>query len=304
MASDRLGLGGPGCAVGYRERFGPEMQGPRRDVSTVHSSQTGWARYGPLIDNFAGRELRSRYRTSFLGWAWSLINPLVTIGVYALVFGGFFGVQAPRAGSGDLQNFALYLFAGLVVWNIFAAMVSGPMVWLLGVGDMLKKVSFPADAALLGGAVAAAVQTLIEASLLIVIMLLVGNSGWSMVLLPLVLLQAALLGLGVGLALSIANVYLRDVAYLVGVALQILFFLTPIIYVIDIIPEEVYGLPAQDLLALNPLTHLVADARDAVYFLDWPDALGVAVMTVTSAGVFLIGWVLFRRWSVGISEEL
>jgi ABC-2 type transport system permease protein len=273
-------------------------------VSATQASTVSRSVYWPLITNFAGRELRSRYRTSFLGWAWSLINPLVTIGVYALVFGGFFGVQAPRAGSADLQNFALYLFAGLVVWNVFAAMVNGPMVWLLGVGDMLKKVSFPADAALLGGAAAATVQTLIEATLLVVIMLIVGNGGWTMVLLPLVLAQAALLGLGVGLVLSIANVYLRDVAYLVGVALQILFFLTPIIYVIDIVPEEVYGIPAQDLLAINPLTHLVAYARDAVYFLDWPDALGMTVMTAVSAGVFLVGWVLFRRWSVGISEEL
>jgi ABC-type polysaccharide/polyol phosphate export permease len=273
-------------------------------VTALSQSRPRWAVYGPLVENFAARELRSRYRNSFLGWAWSLINPLVTIGVYTLVFGGFFGVDAPQAGSADVESFALYLFAGLVVWNLFAAMVGGPMDWLVGIADLLRKVSFPADAALLGGAASASVQSVIEALLLIAILVVVGNASITMIVLPLVLLQAGALGLGIGFVLSIANAHLRDVRYLVTVALQILFFLSPIIYVIDTIPDEVYGLPVKQLLELNPITHLVAEARDAVYFLEWPEPTVMVVMTVLSGGVLLVGWALFRRWSVGISEDL
>ena len=115
----------------------------------------------PLVANFAQRELKSRYRRSLLGWLWSLINPMTTILIYTLVFSVILRAEPPPAGDGS-KTFALYLFSGLVPWTLFATMVNGPMDWLNAVAELLRKISFPADAAIFGGAVAGAVQSLIE----------------------------------------------------------------------------------------------------------------------------------------------
>ncbi len=263
--------------------------------------ETIWA-HRPLVANFAQRELKARYRRSLLGWLWSLINPLTTILIYSLVFSVFLRAQAPPAGDGS-SVFALYLFSGLVVWALFAAMVNGPMDWLQGVADLLRKIQFPPDAAIFGGAASAGVQSLIEAGILLAIMIGIGNTSWAMLTLPYVMLCAMLVGLGIGFFVSIANAYFRDVRYLVGVLLNVVFFLVPIVYPPSIIPEEHWGLPLLDLMELNPMFHFIEASRDAVYFGDvsWGRLAFIGVMSVV---VFLAGWTFFVRKSVDIAEEL
>ena len=91
------------------------------------------------------RELKARDKRSVLGWAWSLINPATTLLVYAIVFGTLLQVKPPVAGNGSLQNFALYLFCGLVIWNFFTVVVNGSMGALVGAGGLLRKVYFPPE---------------------------------------------------------------------------------------------------------------------------------------------------------------
>ena len=100
-----------------------------------NSTLVGLKNYAPLVGNFAGRELKARYRGSVLGWTWSLLSPLATIVVYSLVFSVFLKVDPPVAGNGE-KNFALFLFSGLVVWLLFAGMITGSMGWLAAVGDL------------------------------------------------------------------------------------------------------------------------------------------------------------------------
>ena len=99
--------------------------------------------YRNLIYNLAQRELRSRYKKSILGWAWSLINPASMLLIYSVVFGVIFGAQPPVAGDGHTANFALYLFAGLIVWNFFNGVVMGSISQLQASGTLLNKVYFP-----------------------------------------------------------------------------------------------------------------------------------------------------------------
>ena len=108
--------------------------------------------YRGLVGNFAQRELRGKYKGSALGWFWSLLNPLATLGVYALVFGVFLKFSPPVAGNGELQNFAVYLFTGLVAWNFFHAVVTGSIGALAASGPLLKKIWFPPFAPVIGGA--------------------------------------------------------------------------------------------------------------------------------------------------------
>ncbi|MSX34848.1 MAG: ABC transporter permease, partial [Actinobacteria bacterium] len=101
-----------------------------------------WA-YRNLTYNLAQRELKSRYKKSLLGWLWSLLNPASILAVYTLVFGYFFNAKAPLAGNGSTSIFALYLFAGLWVWNLFNGTVLGAIAALQSSGPLLNKVYFP-----------------------------------------------------------------------------------------------------------------------------------------------------------------
>jgi len=261
-------------------------------------------RHAPLVWNFAQRELRARYKRSLLGWMWSLINPLATILTYSLVFGVIFRVEPPLAGNGTLKSFALYLFSGLVVWTFFSSTLTGAMDWLQGVGDLRRKAVFPLETAIFGGAVALGVQTLLEAFVLIVVLIIVANASWTMVLLPIVLLCAGLFGLGIGFFLTILNARFRDVKHFVTIALQVGFFLVPIIYTLEIIPDRAYGMPVRRMVELNPISSFVGASRDLVYLLEMPSLgrwLAVLGYSLTS---FILGWWFFSVKSVDLSEDL
>ncbi len=288
----------PPCPrTGFRHHQEPLRAKMRAQVQTIWDSR-------PLIGNFAQRELKARYRRSILGWAWSMINPLATIAIYTLVFGVIFKAEPPVAGNGSTRSFALYLFTGLVTWNLFFTMVMGPMDWLAGVADLLKKVQFPPDAAIFGGTLSGVVQSLIEAGVLLVIMIGIGNVGWTYLLLPYVLATTLLFGLGIGFVLAIANAHFRDIKHLTGIALNVWFFLTPIVYPPSLFPEEYAGLPAAKLVHLNPMFQYVEATRDSVYVLSWSGGLRLLSLGLMAAVSFVVGWTFFVRHSVDISEEL
>jgi ABC-type polysaccharide/polyol phosphate export permease len=259
--------------------------------------------YRGLIGNLAQRELKSRYKRSILGWAWSLINPAATLGIYAVVFGTIMRVQPPVAGNGHLQSFALYLFCALIMWNFFNAVVVGSMGALLGAGPLLKKVYFPPECPAVANVLTVLIQTAIEAGILVFILVLVGNLSWTVMLFPYLLLLLAAFSLGIGLVLSLLNVYLRDINYLVGIAMNLLFYGTPIVYpytlVQDNAPEWI-----QVLVRLNPLTQFVGASRDIFYGMEMPSLTRIAGLTAVSGLTFLAGWSIFTTKSKDVSEEL
>ncbi len=264
--------------------------------------------YRGLVGNFAQRELRGKYKGSALGWFWSLLNPLATLGVYALVFGVFLKFEPPVAGNGELKNFAIYLFTALVAWNFFFAVVTGSIGALAGAGPLLKKIYFPAFAPVIGGAGATLFQTGIEVGLLLAVMVVLQNVSWTFLFLPYLLLLLALFAIGIGLLLAMLNVRYRDVAYLVTIVLNLLFYATPIIYPISLVPETVQGpwgeVPARALYDLSPLTQFVQAFRDAVYLLQPPSPGRLLTLTIVSVGVFLLGFTYFQRGSRDVAELL
>ena len=259
--------------------------------------------YIPLTLNFAERELKVQHKRSVLGWAWSLLNPLSRIFVYSLVFGVIFRFQPPEAGSGQL-NFAMYLFSGLVIWLLFESMIRGSMHWLISVGDLRRKVYFPLETVTFGGAAAVGFQALIETLLLVVFMAGYGNLGLTMLLIPVVLLLTAMFGLGIGMVMSVFNTRYRDVENLVVILLSTLFFLVPIVYTEEIIPEKAYGLPAADLIGSNPVSQFVDTFRDIVYFLDWPSAGRLLLLALYAFVSLGFGWWFLNRRSMSLSEEM
>ena len=270
------------------------------------TAQRAW-RYRGLIGNFAQRELKAKYRGSVLGWTWSLVNPMATLAIYALVFGFFLRFTPPVAGNGQLRNFAIYLFTGLVVWNFFMAVVTTSMQALIGAGPLLRKVYFPPFAPIAGSALAVLAQTGIELGLLVLAYVLVGNVGVSIVVLPLLVVLLAAFSLGLGLALAVVNARFRDVAYIVTVFLNLLFYLVPIVYPITLVrelQERHTDLPILRLYEANPVTQFVEAFRDALYSLQFPSAGRLGYLAVLSVLVLAGGWALFERGSRDVSEEL
>jgi ABC-type polysaccharide/polyol phosphate export permease len=261
-----------------------------------------WA-YRNLIFNLAQRELRARYKKTLLGRLWSLINPASMLLIYTLVFGVFLKQTPPQSSSGSTV-YALYLFAGLYVWNYFNGTVTGAIVALQTSGPLLNKVYFPPACPAIANTVTVLFQALIEAAILAVVMVAIGNVSVTFLLFPLLIFLVTLFALGVGLALSVYNVFYRDVGYLVTIALNLLMYLTPIVYPITAVPEEAWGLPLRTIIQLNPIAQFVQWSRDAFWLLEWPSPLSFACVIGVSVLTFVVGLVLFNRKSRDIVQEL
>ncbi len=260
--------------------------------------------YRNLIWNLAQRELRARYKKSVLGWLWSLINPAAMLAIYTLVFGTIMAQTPPPAGGSDRASlFAMYLFAGLVIWNFFNATVTGAIVALQTSGGLLNKVYFPPAAPAIANTFTTLLQLVIESAILVLVMVVLGNVGITYLLFPLLIVCLTMFSLGIGLFLSVFNVRYRDVSYLVTIGMQVLFYGTPIIYGLSLVAERAPK-PIYTLIRLNPLTQFVEWSRDAFYSLVWPGWPSLLGATTAAVVVFLVGWSVFVTKTRDIAEEL
>ena len=179
-----------------------------------------------LLRSFIARELRQRYKGSLLGWAWALIRPLVMLAIYGLVVGVFFGMAAVT------PQFAVFLYSALIGWNYFSAILTGCVNTLPANAGLINKAAFQKELLLIAVVVVATLDLLIQGSVLLVGYAFYGS--WpSPSAIPQLLTGfgiLTLLGFGLGLLLAAANVYFRDIGYLVEVALQVGFWTIPIIY--------------------------------------------------------------------------
>ena len=260
--------------------------------------------YRGLIGNFARREIKGKYKGSLLGSAWSLLNPLATLATYSLVFGFILRFPTPVAGNGELTSFPIYLFTALVVWNFFHSVTTSGMAALVGAGPLLRKIHFPPFAPVMGSALAVLNQTAIEFGLLFVVFVVVMNVGWTVLLVPVLLVLLAAFALGLALLLAILNARFRDVAYIVTVVLGLLFYASPIIYPITLVTDLYATYPWLKAYEYNPITSFVEAFRDVLWDLDFPGWGRLAYLSVVSFGLLAIGWTYFERKAADVSEEL
>jgi lipopolysaccharide transport system permease protein len=262
-----------------------------------------------LTANLTLRELRGRYKRTFLGWTWSLLNPLATLAIYWLVFGYFLKVQPPVGDPSGLNSFAMFLVCGLIPWNFFSNGLNAGLGALVGNGNLIKKVYFPRELLVVSTVASIAVTLIIELSVLGVILLLVGNVIilWIPVILVLVVLLAAFV-LGIALILSVINVYFRDTQHLVAILLQVLFYLAPIVYPIKYVPDTatLFGvtIPLGDIYRLNPIVVFVGAFRDVMYNLRWPPLLDFVYLIGWAGGLLVLGMWVFSRLDRRLAEEV
>ncbi len=253
-----------------------------------------------LMVNLTLRELRGKYKRSILGWSWSLLNPLASMLVFTVVFRVFFGLGPPEGDPSGMENFAFYLLCGLLPWNFLSNSISGSMGVLVANSNLIKKVYFPREV-LVGANVASwVVALLLELGVLAVALLLAGNFvlPWLVPTLFLVGVQTVFV-VGVGLVLSVLNVYFRDIQHLVGILLQVWFYATPIVYRIDQVPGDV-----RFLYDLNPMVRFVEAYRDCFYDLRLPPLGDTAYLVGVAAATLALGMFVFARLEPKLAEEL
>jgi ABC-2 type transport system permease protein len=255
-----------------------------------------------LIRAFANRDFATRYRSSVLGWMWSLIQPLATLIVFAAVFSIVFRIEAPPMGNGESSSYAAFLFTGLVTWNLFSSILNLSMTQLKSNGELLKKVQFPAWAPILGASIVQLVQVLLELVVLVAMLVFLMNVGWTWILALPILLGCLLFAQGLGLMLSILNARFGDVQYIVVVVLGAMYFLTPVLYPMSLVEgqNEILGF----VIRLNPMSWYVEAMHDVMYSLIAPPAWEILALLVGGFAVFWIGLAVFDRGSEDIGELL
>lgn len=255
-----------------------------------------------LVWAFANRDFATRYRSSVLGWAWSLLQPLATLVVFAAVFSVVFRIQAPPLGNGNGSSYAAFLFTGIVTWNLFSSILNLSMTQLKSNGELLKKVQFPAWTPILGASIVQLVQVLLELVVLILMFLFLRNIGWTWILAVPILLGTLLFSQGVGLVLSVLNARYGDVQYIVAVVLGAMYFLTPVLYPVSMVEgqNELLGW----VIKLNPMTWYVQGMHDVMYSLVAPPLWAIASLVLGGIVVFWLGFLAFERGSEDIGELL
>ena len=258
-----------------------------------------------LIANLTLRELRGRYKRSVLGWTWSLLNPLSTVVIYSVVFGVLLNGDTPTGDPSGINNFTVWLLCGLLPWTFFGGSLNGSMGVLTGNAGLIRKVYFPREGLVLSFVASMLVTFLIEMGVLLVIIVVYGINFWPW--LPLVVLLIAVQTVfvtGFALALSVLNVYFRDIQYLVGaILLQAWFFLTPIVYRVDIVNRKA-SKPVARLYSWNPMVRYVETYRDLLYDNRGPTLVNCIYLTGTAAITLAIGMAIFRRYESRLAEEL
>ncbi len=208
-----------------------------------------------LLSELVRTDFKLRYQGSALGYAWSLLRPLLMFLILYLVFVKFLKI------GGDVPHFPIYLLLGIVIWNFFAEMTSQSLGSIVGRGDLIRKIRIPRWIIILSSSISALIN--LGLNLLVVLIFMFVNHAdllKTSLLLPLILLEVYLLALGLSLFLSAAFVRYRDISYIWEVILQAGFYLTPILYPISIITN----VNLQKLLLLNPVAQAIQDARYSV----------------------------------------
>jgi lipopolysaccharide transport system permease protein len=267
-------------------------------ISPLEMCASLWRNWG-LTRALTVREVQGRYRGSFMGMAWAFFTPFIMLAVYTFVFSVVF--KARWNSSNDSKTeFALVLFAGLLVFNLFSECVGRAPAIILSNANYVKKVVFPLEIlpwVTMGSALFHMTVSLLVWLLAYVVV--IGIPPLTALWLPIVLLPFVLFTMGVSWILASLGVFLRDVSQLIGLVLTSLMFLSPIFYPVTALPPDY-----QYLLFLNPITPAVEVVRNVLYWAKSPSLDLLAVSTLVSALIAWLGFAWFQKTRKGFADVL
>ena len=248
--------------------------------------------YREMIISLVRKDLRTRYKGSVLGFLWTFVNPLLQLIVYSVVFSVIMRVQ--------MDKYYIYMFVGLLPWIFFCNCVQGGANSVMAGQDLIKKIYFP-RLVLPIATVSAAFMNMLFSMVVMFAALFVSGKGITMqiIYLPLLLLLLYFLGLGLAFVFSACNVYLRDLEHILGIITMSMFYVTPVIYPVSMVPERFLK-----ILFLNPMTPMVMAFQDVLYYQRAPH-LDTLIIVVAYALIALVaGYFIFQRLQRNFVEEL
>ncbi|MCX7033391.1 MAG: ABC transporter permease [Arenimonas sp.] len=254
-----------------------------------------------LLRDLTWREISGRYRGSWLGISWSVLQPLLMLAVYTFVFSVVFGAKwsasAVPAGKFD---FALFVFVGVLLHAILGEAITRSSTLVVGNANYVKKVIFPLEILPVTVIGAAAFHAVIAIGILLAgVVLLGGGLHWTVLWLPLLVLPLLVLSLGVAWGLAALGVFLRDTAQVTGVLASVLMFMAPVFYPVSALPVEMRG-----WLYLNPLTFVIEQARAVIFAGQAPDLPMLALFSAISLLVAQGGYWFFQKSRNGFADVL
>ncbi len=243
--------------------------------------------YRDLLFNLVKREIAGRYKQSILGYFWVVLNPFFQMLVMTLVFSKIMRISIPGV------PYFLFLYVGLLPWTFFVNSVNSAMGNLVGMGSLIKKVYFPREIIVLA-AVLAKVVDLILASLIFVLFMIIfrqsTNLALDLAVVPMIFLIQFIFSFGIGLFVSALNLFYRDVQYLMSLILMLWFYLTPVVYPIEMVPEKL-----RIVFSLNPMSVLTNAYRRVILGGSLPNLAHLTVALLVSLIILVIGWRVFKK---------
>lgn len=244
-----------------------------------------------LVSHLVAREFRLRYRRAVLGWIWVVAEPVARLATLAFVF--------TRILPQHIPNFVVFLFTGILAWTWFAAAVGSVTASATDRSDLLFRPGLPRVTVALVSALTDAVDYLAALPLLFLFLAVGPGVPATALALPVILVVQLLLILGLGFALCAANVYLRDVRLFVNVALLLGFYLTPVFYSPDKVPDRFRW-----VITLNPMTRILEVQRNLLLYGHIPAVVPFLLLTAACAAVFVTGYLVYRAASPSFVDEL
>lgn len=250
-------------------------------------------RYRELVRNLVVRDLKARYKNSVLGFVWCLLNPLLMMLVFTVVF----TVLMPT----NIPNFPIFVLAGLLPWNLTTSAVMGSITSIVGNAHLIQKVYFPRELLPISTVLSNVVNFLL-ALVALFAMLFVFRIPFTplLLLLPVVLLIQVLFLCGLALFFSCLNVFYRDTGVIMDVVLLAWFFLTPVFYRV----EDLAGQWSRLMYIFNPMASLLSSYRLILIHGAPPEPLFMLRITLTALVVLLVGYLFFLRYSSSFGEEV
>lgn len=254
--------------------------------------------YRELLKSNVKKEIRGKYKGSFLGVLWSFVNPLLSVLVYYLVF--------PYLMRGSMDNYLIYLVTAIIPWTFFTNVMAQGMASVRNNAGIIKKVYFPREILPLSVSVAGLINFLISC-LIIILFCALFNVGfsWHMIFLPLIAIIEFFICLGATLLFSAINVYVKDIEYIINFIINMLFYGTPILYSIENMTASA-DVPSVllTLVSLNPFTHMMNIYRDIFLYHTVSDLFSWVYITLVATLIFIIGILVFKKLEKGFAEEV
>jgi len=253
-----------------------------------------------LIAQMTRREVATRYRGSLFGLAWSFINPLLMLVVYTFVFSVVFKARWGTDPNESRTQFAVVLFAGMIVFNLFAEILNRAPGLVVSNVNYVKKVVFPLEILSWVALGSALFHSLVSLGVLVLVQLILNHTlSWTIVLLPFVFLPLLFASLGIGWFLSALGVYVRDIGQLTAVLTTVLMFFSAVFYPLSALPEKY-----QFLLSLNPLVLIISETRQVLIYGQLPNWLALGVTLLVGFAMALFGFWWFQKARNGFADVL